>query len=868
MSIAIATKNCPLCNSQNFTSYVYPPYQTCVNCQHTCLLEPPDKTWMNPGDGNSNGYSGAIMNEGEKTINRQLATWLYTRYRPRTSIDIGCGHPYFAQCFQDLGARAMGIDGGFKDDLINLDGTTVPTCAMDWEMDNHHFTNIDMITMVHVFEHFYNPYVALKKVYDTLSDDGVLYVRSPNKDVKGIERDHTPGHVLIHPHIYGTESLQYVMKKAGFHLIWMDHTSGYGQTSWIFKKRPPKVSLFMIVKNEEHNIGECLATVRDFCDEIIVLDTGSTDLTVFKSIEAGAEVYHSKWFNKDTQYKDFHFANARNEAMAYATGDWLFWMDADDLFSGKLVLKPEHDAYHIKLIYGNSHFQHARAFRRGWMPQFYGAIHETPDISGCRTAMMATATVTHKVQPKQGRVQRNLDILESELAREPDNKRTMWYLANAYSEVGRWAEALAKYRRYLKLGGNFHDEIVLTHYYVANCLYMLGEYAEAIRQCFNGLCVDDRYAEFFTRIGESYVKLEHYQKAIPYFLMASKLPFPPTSLWYRKELYNEVPKHYLALCYEKLGDYESAKLYASGDQLDKLSKKQYVIEVVRPGALGDIIATTPALEALRRANPEAHIRFICHNSGFELLRDHPDIDSVIDTEGPCDKRYYFQYPMHEGYPHVPMRKHLAEYFADSVGVKLSPGWKCVLPEIGPLSKETIAVLELFMGDIEARVPADIITFAVKTGWSRYKEWPLERWAELIRSMPSYQWVQIGKEGEPPVPGANYTCGKTSLRDTFRLMSASKVFIGLDSVFNHAANALSVPAVILFGSTSPIGSGYSNATNLWSNYECSPCYIEDNTIAAHKKAPCPFAHKCMQDYMTVDRVREAVIEKLTNLRAVQ
>jgi ADP-heptose:LPS heptosyltransferase len=82
------------------------------------------------------------------------------------------------------------------------------------------------------------------------------------------------------------------------------------------------------------------------------------------------------------------------------------------------------------------------------------------------------------------------------------------------------------------------------------------------------------------------------------------------------------------------------------------------------------------------------------------------------------------------------------------------------------------------------------------------------------------------------------------------------------VFNHAANALQVPAVIMFGSTSPTGSGYKDHVNLASGDSCQPCYREDNTIAVHKKPACPYAHKCMVDYMSVDRVEQAIRNMLT------
>jgi GT2 family glycosyltransferase len=85
----------------------------------------------------------------------------------------------------------------------------------------------------------------------------------------------------------------------------------------------PKVSLTMIVKDEENNLPHCLESVRGVFDEIVVVDTGSTDRTIEIARSFGAEVFEFAWIDD--------FAAARNEALAHATGDYAFWLDADDV---------------------------------------------------------------------------------------------------------------------------------------------------------------------------------------------------------------------------------------------------------------------------------------------------------------------------------------------------------------------------------------------------------------------------------------------------------------------------------------------------------------------------------------------------------
>lgn len=82
------------------------------------------------------------------------------------------------------------------------------------------------------------------------------------------------------------------------------------------------ISLFMIMKNEERVLADCLGSAIPFFNQIVVVDTGSTDRSVEIAREHGAEVHKFKWCDD--------FAAARNESMKYAKGKWLFWMDADD----------------------------------------------------------------------------------------------------------------------------------------------------------------------------------------------------------------------------------------------------------------------------------------------------------------------------------------------------------------------------------------------------------------------------------------------------------------------------------------------------------------------------------------------------------
>lgn len=89
------------------------------------------------------------------------------------------------------------------------------------------------------------------------------------------------------------------------------------------------LSLCMIVKNEELTLPRCLASVRDVVDEMVILDTGSTDRTIALGREWGAQVYQTTWQND--------FAAARNQALQYVQGEWVLVLDGDEVLLPEVI---------------------------------------------------------------------------------------------------------------------------------------------------------------------------------------------------------------------------------------------------------------------------------------------------------------------------------------------------------------------------------------------------------------------------------------------------------------------------------------------------------------------------------------------------
>ncbi|MCX7612561.1 MAG: glycosyltransferase [Ignavibacterium sp.] len=88
-----------------------------------------------------------------------------------------------------------------------------------------------------------------------------------------------------------------------------------------------KISLSMIVKNEESTLNRCLDSVKDIVDEIIIVDTGSTDNTIEVAKSFNAKIFSFNWSDD--------FSSARNFALKNSSGDYILYLDADEILSSK-----------------------------------------------------------------------------------------------------------------------------------------------------------------------------------------------------------------------------------------------------------------------------------------------------------------------------------------------------------------------------------------------------------------------------------------------------------------------------------------------------------------------------------------------------
>lgn len=226
-----------------------------------------------------------------------------------------------------------------------------------------------------------------------------------------------------------------------------------------------KISAVFIVKNEEKELRAALESVKDF-DEIVLVDTGSTDKTLEIAQEFTDNIYHFEWCDD--------FAKARNFANSKATGDWIYSIDADHkLLSTYETVKAEaeeadklgHKSALVRSVAGKHEHWREVLFKNDPEVFWVGAVHEyisKPSAYRTKVERACGYSENHGKDPD-----RNLRILEA----SEKNTRTHFYLGREYYDHKRYDEAIEAMTEYLKTGkwipekGEAYLVIALCHWY-------------------------------------------------------------------------------------------------------------------------------------------------------------------------------------------------------------------------------------------------------------------------------------------------------------------------------------------------------------------------------------------------------------------
>ncbi|SNX53517.1 glycosyltransferase family 2 protein [Thermoanaerobacterium sp. RBIITD] len=344
------------------------------------------------------------------------------------------------------------------------------------------------------------------------------------------------------------------------------------------------ISLCMIVKNEEKTLDKSLSSVIDAIDEIIIVDTGSIDMTKDIAKKYTDKIYDFKWID--------NFSSARNYAFSKATKDYILWLDADD-YMGKsdveklIRLKNNFDTsvdsvtmkYILtKDVNGNPSFYSVRnrLVKRSRNFKWIGAVHEYLEVYG--NIYESDINIIHnKINFTPNR---NIDIYDARLKKgEYFSPRDLFYYANELCDHKRYSEAIEYYNKFIDTKRGWIEDILYSLSKLADCYDAIGDVDKRNDSIYKSFEYDAPRPEFCCRLGYRFLNENKLKQAIFWYELATKVEKPrqgfinaACSTW--------LPHLQLCVCYYKLGDIkksyeynEKARKYIPDDPMVIQNKK-------------------------------------------------------------------------------------------------------------------------------------------------------------------------------------------------------------------------------------------------------------------------------------------------------
>ncbi|WP_195574229.1 glycosyltransferase [Paenibacillus sp. 1001270B_150601_E10] len=324
------------------------------------------------------------------------------------------------------------------------------------------------------------------------------------------------------------------------------------------------VSLCMIVKNEEDTLPRCLSSVKDIVQEIIIVDTGSTDKTKEVACTFTDHVVDFKWIHD--------FAAARNHAFSLATQEYILWLDADDVFCEKdrvrlkkllLNLDPIYDSvtmeYHLAFDeYGNvtSRNRRNRLVKRSNGFKWIGKVHEYLEVWG--SIFNSDVAVTHaSVRHDHNR---NISIYEEALrSGESFTPRDLYYYANELKDHGQYHKAIEYYNQFLNTEKGWIEDVLATCGKLADCYHALKDGDGELSSSLRALHYAAPRPDTCCRLGYYFLTKGDYQSAIFWYENAVRTSVSRENLGFVNVACSTwLPHLQLCVCYDRVGQHQAA----------------------------------------------------------------------------------------------------------------------------------------------------------------------------------------------------------------------------------------------------------------------------------------------------------------------
>ena len=357
---------------------------------------------------------------------------------------------------------------------------------------------------------------------------------------------------------------------------------GNARPDWLVlpASRATRLSVCLIVKDEEQFLGQCLASVRGLADQIVIVDTGSTDRTVAIAKEHGAEVHDFVWCDD--------FSAARNAALEHATGDWILMLDADEELPSeshnalrKLMAEPSVMAWRLPIIDVGREDEGCcyvpRLFRNAPALFYIGRVHEQvfTSIEVRRQEWgldnrLGNATLRHhgyrpEIVKDRNKIERNLRLLEKAIVELPDEPNLMMNYGLELVRSGQVDIGMDQYRKAFDLMSAQPPslmvpetrEMLLTQFYTH--LIALRRFDEIIQVLTSPLAQSGGLtASLHFALGLAHLELKQSREAADQMRQCLAKRSQPSLAPINPEIHKAGPHHCLALCLSQLGNMDAA----------------------------------------------------------------------------------------------------------------------------------------------------------------------------------------------------------------------------------------------------------------------------------------------------------------------
>ena len=327
------------------------------------------------------------------------------------------------------------------------------------------------------------------------------------------------------------------------------------------------ISLCMIFKNEEEDLSRCLESAKEIADEIIIVDTGSSDGTKEIAYKYTNSVLDFKWIND--------FSAARNFAYSHATMDYQMWLDADDIIPKEeaekiKVLKQSLDlTIDIVTMKYHTHFDsngnpvltstRERLTKRENNYKWQDPVHECIPLAG--NILYSDIAIWHqKPETKHNDTTRNLDIYEA-LEREGKRltPRQLYYFARELKDHALWAKSAYYFKRFLDTGEGWYEDNIAACFNLSICYEMLSEEDKVLPILLQSFSYDSPRPEICCQIGYYYKNIQNYQTAFDWFHIAARLDSPRSIGFILQDYWGFIPNIECCVCCCYLKQFDKAK---------------------------------------------------------------------------------------------------------------------------------------------------------------------------------------------------------------------------------------------------------------------------------------------------------------------